>query len=291
MSSVSAGHSDITRKAYIATEAFDSYFHSYTVTVNNKGVRTGSLDTITNDSSVCPKGRILRENGRKLYPGANPGVNYFYVGVFDSKTLLNGFIDPNEKVFQVFSENRPYQLDDCEEESVCSEGDQDYGPPVYTRGNIETSDGNVLAGANGDAEVGTHCDISGASYAVCAIDGNGDYPYIETGTYGGEKAYAGMYGVDGTIWNSGLIHPFNTIFTTGALTSNDVSDATSSFTTQYAADSGVVIMLTRSTSNNATSMGNLWYSVGGPGSSTVTVHSSVGNDRNSINVMLFSRNG
>jgi hypothetical protein len=291
MSSVSAGHSDITRKAYISTEAFDSYFYSYTVTVNNKGVRTGSLDNITNDSSVCPKGRILRENGRKLYPGANPGVNYYYVGVFDSKTLLNGFIDPNEKVFQVFSENRPYQLDDCEEDSVCSDGDQDYGPPVYTRGNIETSDGNVLAGANGAAEVGIHCDLSGASYATSAIDDSGLYPYIETGTYGGEQAYAGMYGDDGSIYNSGLIHPFNTIFTTPALTSNSPTHASASFVTKYAADSGVVIMLTRSTSNNATSMGNLWYNVGGPGNSTVTVHSSVGNDTNAINVLLLSRNG
>jgi hypothetical protein len=293
MSSVSVAHSNVAHKAYIATEAFDSYFFSYTAHVDSKGVRTGTLDIITNDSSLCPKGRILRENGRKLYAGANPGVNYYLVGVYDSKTLLSGFIDPNGKVFQVFNENRPYDMDDCASEhgSICSERDQDYGPPIYTRGNIETSDGNVLAGANNDAEVGIHCDISGASYAVCAIDGNGEYPYIETGTYGGNQAYAGMYGVDGSIWNTGLIHPFNTIFTTDALTSNSPTNASATITTQYAADSGVVILLTRATSNSGTVMGNLWYNVGGSGNSTITVYSSSGHDNNSINVMLFSRNG
>jgi hypothetical protein len=75
-------------------------------------VMQGTLTAVTGGTAAnCPKGRVLRENGRKLYPSANPGITTYLVGVFDDKTFLNGFIDPNSPVFVPFNTDKPVYLD------------------------------------------------------------------------------------------------------------------------------------------------------------------------------------
>ncbi len=75
-------------------------------------VMQGTLTAVSGATAAnCPKGRVLRENGRKLYPSANPGITTYLVGVFDDKTFLNGFIDPNSPVFVPFNTDKPVYLD------------------------------------------------------------------------------------------------------------------------------------------------------------------------------------
>ena len=116
-----------TRRLYIATEAFENHFYSY----------NGSSLTLVPGGSceTCPAGRVLRENGRKLYPDANPGVSDYMVGVFDSITFLSGFINPNQNVFAVYNSDKPVYLPNLPEDN--------YGPPVLTSGDVLSSEGFV----------------------------------------------------------------------------------------------------------------------------------------------------
>lgn len=125
-------------RSYIATDEFYDSFFSYTV--NSSG---GSLGPVLGASpNNCLKGRVLRETGRKLFPGANLGITQYLVGVYDSVSLLNGFIDPNDCVFAVFNTDKPNYLPD----------NGDKGPSVYTCGKIE---------AEGDMAVGGNLTVSG----------------------------------------------------------------------------------------------------------------------------------
>ena len=95
-----------SRRSYISTENFVGDFFSYVLTkVNFKTV--GSLPQVTVTSALCPAGRVLRENGRKLSPGINPDVPTYMVGVYDNQSGLSGFIDPNSPVFAVYNNDRP----------------------------------------------------------------------------------------------------------------------------------------------------------------------------------------
>ena len=145
------------RLAYITTAAFNDYFFSYTTTINLSLETIGTLGPVSGASAGnCPMGRVLRENGRKLYPGANPGVTTYLVGVYDAQTMLSGFIDPNAKVFQIYNTDKPTYLTDGVDPTTTS---TDLGPSVYTRGNI-------LGGGN--------LDISGSAqiYGPLNVDNN-----------------------------------------------------------------------------------------------------------------------
>jgi hypothetical protein len=122
------------RLQYITTATFYDYFYTYTTSL------TASLDTVGTLTIVdgagpttCPAGRVLRENGRKLYPGANPGITTYMVGVYDQETFLNGFIDPNAQVFQIYNTDKPNYLADGVEPTL---GTTDRGPSIYTRGDV-----------------------------------------------------------------------------------------------------------------------------------------------------------
>jgi hypothetical protein len=122
-----------SRKSYISTAAFHAHFYTYTTSENNFVV-TGNLSPVSGaNSSTCPAGRILRENGRKLVPGAYPGITTYMVGVYDAMTYLSGFIDPNAKVFQIYNTDKPNFFADGVEPT---EGTADRGPSMYTRGNV-----------------------------------------------------------------------------------------------------------------------------------------------------------
>jgi len=150
------------RRTYVAINAFDDYFYSYSVSTEFTGgqfVTTGTLDTVSGaNATTCPAGRILRENGKRLYPGVNPGVTNMLVGVFDDKTFFNGFIDPNAKVFQTqnndIAPSRPDQVDDYTET-------RDLGNGVYTRGDLR-AEGNL--DLSGSAIIGDSLIVDNISY-------------------------------------------------------------------------------------------------------------------------------
>jgi hypothetical protein len=152
MTSVFTGLNDLSKKSYITTEAPNGHIYSYTKSYN-AGTYTwsGVLNPISFGSSPYNvPGIVMRETGKKLYKDANPGVEKYMVGVFIvdqdgenvSADLGQMFIDPNCSVFAQFNGQRPTYIPTATDEEV---GGLDFGNPVYTRGNITTTNGNIAA--------------------------------------------------------------------------------------------------------------------------------------------------
>jgi hypothetical protein len=155
MTSVFPGPTDVSKKSYITTEAPNGHIYSYAKTYD-AGTYTwsGALTAISFGSSPYNvPGIVLRETGKKLYANANPGVDRYMVGVFiidqDGNNVAGEigsmFIDPNCSVFAQFNGQRPTYIPTSEDTEV---GGLDFGNPVYTRGNITTTDGDVTASGN-----------------------------------------------------------------------------------------------------------------------------------------------
>ncbi len=70
-------------RSYLTTSSFNTSIFSYTTTMDySTNIANGYLSTLSAATTVnCPKGRILRETGRKLYPGINPGISSMMVNV------------------------------------------------------------------------------------------------------------------------------------------------------------------------------------------------------------------
>lgn len=105
-------------KALISTKAFNSEFFSYSTYVDSSFNTRGTL--VVNGAataSLCPAGRILHANGKILTTGVNPdltvgGTTYTYLmGVLDSVTGLNGYINPASATFANYDVNLPVQYD------------------------------------------------------------------------------------------------------------------------------------------------------------------------------------
>lgn len=129
---------EISLKSYVAVAPFHNDFFTYTVTTDrNTFKKTGALaaNVPGATASTCPAGRILRENGRKLFPEAHDGVTTLMVGVFDNQSMLSGFIDPNSPEFAVYNTDRPNYLMDAVDPAG---GLTDQGPPVKTNGQVVT---------------------------------------------------------------------------------------------------------------------------------------------------------
>ena len=131
-------YSEMSKRSYIATGVFNTAFYSYNSAKDSNNVIQYTLALNTNASaSNCKAGHILKENGRRLVPGANPGVTRYMVGVFDSSSLLNGFIDPNNNLFAVYSTNMPNFIDRNTDPAVGPDGTaNDMGPSVFTSGSV-----------------------------------------------------------------------------------------------------------------------------------------------------------
>ena len=136
-----------SKRSYMSVAAFDAAFYTYTVAMNTTTfVNTGTLTTVSGATqTTCPKGRVLRENGKKLFPDANPGITKFMVGVFDAITGLTGFIDPNAPVFTMYNSDKPTYLADTAGPDGRS---AERAPPVYTDGTIEAAS-TIKAGTGG----------------------------------------------------------------------------------------------------------------------------------------------
>jgi hypothetical protein len=191
------------RLSYIATAAFNTYFYSYSTSINARLETIGTLAAVTGaNAGNCPMGRVLRENGRKLYPGANPGITTYLVGVYDSQTLLTGFIDPNAGVFQIYNTDKPTYLLDGVEPTVAS---TDRGPSIYTRGNV-LGGGDLDISGNGliygDLGVVGDVDVSGNELI------HGDLGVVGDVDVSGNELIHGDLGVVGDVDVSGneLIH-------------------------------------------------------------------------------------
>jgi len=129
---------EISFKSYVAAAPFHNDFFTYTITTDrNTFKKTGALaaNVPGATATTCPAGRILRENGRKLFPGAHDGVTTLMVGVFDNQSMLSGFIDPNSPDFAVYNTDRPNYLADAVDPAG---GLTDQGPPVKTNGQVVT---------------------------------------------------------------------------------------------------------------------------------------------------------
>ena len=120
-----------SRRSYITTDNYQSFFYTYKT--GNKGV--GILLPVTTNPELTPSGRILRETGRKVYPGANSGVSNYMVSVYDSVSLLNGFIDPNARVFAIYNMDKPNFLPN-DLNTIANQYGGMYGPSILTGGNI-----------------------------------------------------------------------------------------------------------------------------------------------------------
>jgi hypothetical protein len=160
-----AVYMSIPRRSYMATRSFEDDFYSYTTSINpTTFARVGTLAPVTADATKCPQGRILRENGRKLYPGAYPGVTEYMVGVYDAQTGLSGFINPNSAVFLVLNGDKPEYLPQGSETDDGTFTGLNHGQPVFTHGSINAGADMDISGdgtVHGDMNVGQDLDVDG----------------------------------------------------------------------------------------------------------------------------------
>ncbi len=165
MSSVGNAYEDQSKITYLTTRTFENDLFSYTTAINPTTFeRTGTLSApISGATSVtCPVRRFLYETGKKLIPGAHPGVKTLMVGVYDPVSFLSGYIDPNSEVFTRMNEDKSAMLD-----TITASGTLDFGvfgrnpngdtsdlaDPVYTRGDV-TALGQATITGNITSETG-----------------------------------------------------------------------------------------------------------------------------------------
>ena len=105
-----------SRRSYITTGTFHTDIFKYTTALNASFQTVGGLSTLnalgTGTVSNCPVNRVLRENGRRLIPDANPPVSTVMVGVYDAISGLSGFIDPTSSKFSIYSTDKANWLGD-----------------------------------------------------------------------------------------------------------------------------------------------------------------------------------
>jgi hypothetical protein len=115
-SPINVGMPNQSRRSYISTGTFHTDIFRYTTSVNASLQTVGTLTSLssvgTGTAANCPINRVVRENGRRLFPDANPGVSGLLVGVYDAISGLSGFIDPNSSKFALFSSDRANYLAD-----------------------------------------------------------------------------------------------------------------------------------------------------------------------------------
>lgn len=136
---------------YITTSEFNADFFVYTTSQNPSTFETTGSLTVHPQATAgnCPFGRVLRETGRKLYPGgAYPGVSTLMVGVYDLQSGLTGFIDPNSRNFAYYNVDKPIEVADGIDPAT---GSADRGMSTYTSGNVTVwGSGNIYVFGTGN---------------------------------------------------------------------------------------------------------------------------------------------
>jgi len=197
---------------YISTAAFGDSIFTYTVTTNAQYQPVGTLrsllsvgtasgatgyNTLGGSSPTAPAGRILRVNGRKLFPGANPcstitvssggtsgtsvssTVSQLYsqmVGVIDVVTGLSGFIDPNDSLFAIYNVDKAIDFPN-DGANPANAGHK--GPSLYTAGNV-TADLNIVTN-NGAIGVDVAAGAAGTITSAAGITANTGNLTLTTG--------------------------------------------------------------------------------------------------------------
>ena len=185
---------EIPRRQYLSVSSFELDFFTHTVSLNTSYQTVGTLTAVSGATAAnCPKSRVLRENGRKLYPDANPGVTVYMVGVYDAITELSGFIDPNSPVFTILNTDKPNYLANSTDPGVG--GLVDKANPVYTNSsvdagtfitagtNITATAGSINAGTFVTAQTGLRTvsgQIMSAAVPTITASANGNY-YLNVG--------------------------------------------------------------------------------------------------------------
>jgi len=108
-----AAQLDTSRRSYISTAVYKTTFYSYTpATIDGAGnAVAGYLTAYSSGADVdFPARRVLRETGKKLFPGVHSGVSTYMVSVYDSVKMWNGFIDPNSHNFAVYNTDKSHFL-------------------------------------------------------------------------------------------------------------------------------------------------------------------------------------
>lgn len=157
------------RRTYISGRVFNDAFYKL-VGPDDNGLY--SLNGVTGATAGnCPQGRVLRENGKKVYPDQYKGVSIYLVGVYDEQSFLSGFINPNSPSFAVLNTDMPTYLTSIPGEGGAEDtnGLPNKGNAVYTRGDV-IADGNLVVNdvsgvgstVGGDLEVGGNLDVSGS---------------------------------------------------------------------------------------------------------------------------------
>ena len=139
---------EIGSLSYISTDEFNDNFFSYTVAMGPAPgfLMTGSLSTVTGATTInCPAGRVLRENGKKLYPKTHSGVTTYMIGVYDTVSGFKGFINPNDPMFAPYNTDRPNYQDDSK--YTTNNAIKNLGPSVLTLGNVTTAGDVTVSGA------------------------------------------------------------------------------------------------------------------------------------------------
>ena len=148
-----------SKRSYLTTAAFNNEIWAYQTQLNSTSFKNeGRLVAATLPSgtaltaALCPAGRILREAGRKLFPGVHPGLvatdtwngtavgssvsytGHMMVLVFDAVTGLRGYIDPNNEILTVYNSDRANDFVDATENP--GGAPTRLGSSIYTAGNV-----------------------------------------------------------------------------------------------------------------------------------------------------------
>jgi hypothetical protein len=176
-------------KSFVATKPFNTEFFTYRVSKNARFETVGALGLVTTNATLCPIGRVLHATGKKLYPNVNPMNTFpagslltgpkFLLSVYDSITMLTGFIDPTSPMFAKFDQllANSFNLGPTANAAV-------YGSPapplggqagrltIADSGTLASGTGNPNRGVGGgsvnagSASVGQMTDITNQQYAV-----------------------------------------------------------------------------------------------------------------------------
>ena len=130
------------RRSYFTTSNYDGQFFGLYSNLNTTTYQTTYyLSNVQGASAaVCNSNAYLRETGKKIYPGQFQGIDSYYVSVFDDRTHLTGYINPNNALFLPLNTDKPLNI--LNESSTTGTSDDvnegNYGPPVNTKGTINS---------------------------------------------------------------------------------------------------------------------------------------------------------
>ena len=167
---------------------------------------TGTLSPVVGATAEnCPASRILRESGKKLFPGIHPGVSTYMVSVMDSITCLNGYIDPNSSMFAVTNTAVPASFANPID-PITSEPDA--GQPVYTNGVIVSKGQIRNIGAAGQrvaldgTDANIAIDVSQGSFVF--ISGNGNNTVTASHFHFGDRLFIQTTGTGNITFSTGF---------------------------------------------------------------------------------------